>query len=216
MTTMKKASFLLAALSFVPAAASAQHAQPVRLAAGAAAGLAIPLHGDFGFNAPEWQISIRAAVSDHVLLEGFFDEWRKSTENVLENLPLRGPDAIIGHVDRISLRTQHVTRSVGMNGLLRGQFGRVSLTGGGGVGFMSYRRDYSETTTGCQSTIPSVCQGRENRWTNSSFTLQAAGGVDVALTSRLSGFAQYQMIAPVNDFGSMHVGVIGGVRVGVW
>jgi hypothetical protein len=203
-------------LGLLTTAAAAQPQNSPRLTASVAAGLAIPLHADFGFNAPEWQIAIRTAVSDHFLLEGFFDEWRQSTERVQLGVPLHSPTGVIGHVGRLSSRTEYMTRSIGMNALARRTLGRVTLSGGGGAGFLVYRRDYAQTLSACESAIPQVCQDYQNTWSNGSFTVQAVVAVDAAITSRLAAFAQYQVTAPVNDFGATQLGVVGGVRMRVW
>jgi hypothetical protein len=190
--------------------------EPPKLAVGGAIGLAMPFYADFDFDAPEWQISIRTAVSDHVLLEGFFDEWRHSIEDAQENIVLRGPDEVIGRAARIGTRTVHRVRSFGINGLMRGSFDRVTLTGGGGIGVWLYDRHFSQTVTGCQTTVPNACQDWQNDFSNGSFSAQGVAGVEVALAPRLAAFGQYQLTVPLIDLAAAHSSVAAGVRLRVW
>jgi hypothetical protein len=74
MTALAACSALLLLVSVAPAVA--QRREDSRITVSGAGGIAFPLHGDLDFKAPEWQIAVRAAVSRHFLLEGFFDEWR--------------------------------------------------------------------------------------------------------------------------------------------
>ena len=198
----------------VPTRAWAQSAP--KLAISAAAGLSNPLHGDFDFTAPEWQISLRTAVSDHFLLEGFLDEWRHTTDEVFENQTLFDPNGIIGRAGRVTTRTVHATKVVGFNALARATVDRVTLTAGGGPGFWLYDRRYSQTVTDCQSSLPTSCRDSANRFSNSSFSVQGVAGLEVAITSRLAAFGQFQFMAPTVDLAGGHVTVGGGVRLRIW
>jgi hypothetical protein len=196
---------------------SVTNAQPApKLAIGASAGIANPLHGDFDFTAPEWQISLRTTVSDHFALEGFLEEWRHTTDEVRHNVTLQGPVSVVAHVGRISSRTVQVTRIAGFNALARATFDRVTLTAGGGPSMWLYERRFNQTLTDCESTQPNGCRDFANRFSNSSFSVQAVGGLEVALTSRLALFGQYQFAAPTVDIAGGHSSVGAGVRVRVW
>jgi hypothetical protein len=215
LTTAVIAFFALTIGQFVtPSAAAAQSAP--RLAIGASAGLSIPLHGDFDFTAPEWQISLRTTVSDHVALEGFFEQWRHATDEVRTNVTLQGPASIVGHAGRISSRTLQCTRIAGFNALARASFDRVTLTAGGGPSIWLYERRFSQTLSDCESTQPNGCRDFASRFSNSSFSVQAVAGLDVALTSRLAAFGQYQLAAPTVDISGGHSSVGAGVRLRVW
>ena len=64
----------------VPLATAQGHDAPsVALSAGA--GMAFPLHGDFDFNAPEWQLAIRGGGIGYMTLR------RVSTDTVSERVP---------------------------------------------------------------------------------------------------------------------------------
>jgi hypothetical protein len=205
---------LTVGLLLTPSMANAQPAP--KLAIGASAGIANPLHGDFNFTAPEWQISLRTAVSDHFALEGFLEEWRHTTDEVRNNVTLQGPVGASGHVGRISSRTVQATRIVGFNALARATFDRVTLTAGGGPSMWLYDRRFNQTLTDCESTQPNGCRDFASRFSNSSFSVQAVGGLEVALTSRLAVFGQYQFVAPTVDIAAGHSSAGAGVRVIVW
>src|SRR5687767_9168701 len=121
---------LLALIIVVVCASRSAMAQTVdeRLTVSGAAGIALPFHADFDFNPPEWQIAIRATVSRHFLLEGFFNQWRERTEDVRTNLTLHGPSGVTGHVSRLEHRTTYAMKTVGVNWLARGFIGRAAFT----------------------------------------------------------------------------------------
>ena len=183
------------------APASAQALEDSKITLGGAGGVAFPLHGDFDFNAPEWQLAVRATVSRHFLLEGFFDEWRKKTQD-------RGA--------RFESSTTYTTRTAGVNWLARGFIGRAAITGGGGIGFMHYDRRFEQIINDCQSSTSGPCQDFENRFNSQSFTFQAAAGLEVPIASVVSAYGQYQFVAPIEDVGFSHSSITGGVRVRIW
>jgi hypothetical protein len=188
-------------LLVLAAPAAAQGLEDSRITVSGAGGIAFPLHGDFDFNAPEWQIAVRATVSRHFLLEGFFDEWRKKSQD--------------GGLSFDS-NTTYTMRTVGVNWLARGFIDRAAFTGGGGIGFMHYDRLFEQSVRGCQPSTPASCQALENRFNSQSFTFQAVAGVEVPIASVLSAFGQYQFVAPIEDVGFSHSSLTGGVRVRVW
>jgi hypothetical protein len=57
-----------------------------------------------------------------------------------------------------------------------------------------------------------LCQNRETGRTSSGFSVQGVAGVDVALSPRWMAFGQYQLTLLVEDPGSSHSSVTGGVR----
>jgi hypothetical protein len=199
MTALAACSALLLLVSVAPAVA--QRREDSRITVSGAGGIAFPLHGDLDFKAPEWQIAVRAAVSRHFLLEGFFDEWRKKSQNA--GLSFES-------------NTTYTMRTVGVNWLARGFIDRAAFTGGGGIGFMHYDRLFEQSVRGCQSPTPASCQALENRFNSQSFTFQAVAGVEVPIASVISAFGQYQFVAPIEDVGFSHSSVTGGVRIRVW
>ena len=212
--TLAMAAFAVAILADGAAAQGQQ--SPPRLSTSIAAGLAVPWHADFDFNAPEWQVAVRGTVSPRFLLEGFFDKWRHSSEGTFPGGLLQGPSGTIGSYGRVMQRTVHVTRAVGFNALFRGSIGRVSLTGGGGPGYLAYRRTFSQELTDCQASVARVCDGVENRWTSGGFSVQGLAGAEAPVWSRVSAFAQIKITARVSDLAGSHTTASGGVRVAIW
>jgi hypothetical protein len=181
--------------------ASAQGFDDSRITASGAAGIALPLHADLDFNAPEWQIAVRGTVSRHFLLEGFFEAWRHRAEDPRTTA---------------ARRTTYTMKTVGVNWLARGFVGRAAITGGGGIGFMHYDRRFEQIVGDCQPSTPASCQIFENRFNSQSFTFQGVAGLEVPIVSRISAFGQYQFVAPIEDVGFSHSSVTGGVRVKIW
>lgn len=212
--TMRSAMLMLAFLA-APVAAQDQP-DPGRITASMGGGIAFPLHADFDFTATEWEIAVRATVSPRFLLEGFFDEWRHSSEETRLGGTVQGPSGVIGSYGGLSQRTVHRTRVVGVNALVRGTMGRVSVTGGGGPGYLAYGRTFTQELTDCQGTTPRVCDPFENRFTNSDLALQGVGGGEAPVWSRVSAFGQVKFTASISDISGSHTSVTGGVRVRVW
>lgn len=104
-------------------AAAPQSGDAPRVTVGVGGGVANPMHGDFDFVAPEWQLSLRGRMADGVTFEGFFNEWRHTEETFF------------------SQRIVRTTRVVGVN-VLAGRMGnRVGWSAGGGIGSMTFRRE---------------------------------------------------------------------------
>lgn len=196
--------------------AAAQATDPPRLTASLAAGMATALHSDMGFNAAEWQIALRTSVSRHVFLEGYFDQWRHSDQEEYSGGTIQSRTSVIGRYSKLTKQTVHVTRSIGVNALAAGSVGRVRLTAGGGPGVMIYQRRFSQTLLDCQSAAPESCQDNRNTWTSSGLSVQAAAGAEVALTSRLAAFGQFQFTAPIEDFAFSHMSTTAGIRATIW
>lgn len=173
--------------------ASAQNSEPPRVTVGVAGGIANPMHGDFDFVTPEWQVSVRGRLADGVTFEGFFNEWRHTEET------------FFGQVTQETVRR---TRVVGLN-VLGGKMGdRGGWSAGGGIGSMTFDRKFTQQDgTGRQFT---------NTFSNSSFSVQALGGFDVRIVPRLLGYGQFLLAVPTTDPGSGHISVTGGVRVVLW
>jgi hypothetical protein len=204
------AAVLLAAV--VPSAA--QGPEPPRVSATFGAGIANPLHGDLSYIAPAWQTSIRVAVSPHMIIEGSYGEWRHTESRDITNVTIQGPSGLLGQVDRIRIRTEETRPAVGFNFLGAWASGPVLVTAGGGPGVMLFRRHYTQTLEGCHGSVP--CSSTDNRVNGGSFSVQAAAGVDVAVSSRLGVFGEFRFAVPIEDAGSGQTSVVGGVRVRIF
>jgi opacity protein-like surface antigen len=90
--------------------------------------------------------------------------------------------------------------------------GRVSIFGGGGVGFGVSRSVYSSSSTGCTApSRPQVCDPYTQIRNGSGVSLGVIGGVDVAVTERFAGFASLRARTGYL-YGPHHVGALAGVR----
>jgi hypothetical protein len=205
----------IAAAALVVAArpSEAQSPETPRFTVSFGAGMADPFHGDLEFNAASWDAAARGAASRHVLVEGFFNEWRHTAESVRVDLPIQGPTGVIGRIGRLSQRTQHTMQSVGVNVLPTMSRGRLTISAGGGGGFVLLQRHFTQMVSDCQSTGAGGCSSLDNRHTSSSLSVQGVVGVDVAITRRVLAFGQYRIVVPVDDAGSGHGAAVGGVRV---
>lgn len=183
------------------------------LAVSAAAGVANPLHSDLNFLAPEWQIALRTHVSPKTAIEGFFDQWRHTTRTEFHNVPLQSPEGLIGQVGLVTTENVLVARAAGVMALADGSIGRVRISGGGGPGYLVYQREHRTSFVDCQPV--QICGDQERDSANGSFSLHGVARADVPLNSRFGLFAQYKMSAPVNDLGSTHLSLTGGVRVDI-
>jgi hypothetical protein len=196
-----------------PAAPSGAQQRDVRyVSVGAAAGIATPFHGDFDFTAAAWQGDIRFHLSTHFAVSLMLEEWRHRDEQVSTDLTIVGPNGITGRADRVVSRTDHRTRSGGFNVLALGTAGRVTFSGGGGLSYLLYARDFRQTTTGCQP--PSACGDTSRDFNNSSFAGQVQAGIDVAVAPRVAVMAEFRLLVPVRDPGGGHNTFMAGVRFG--
>ncbi len=66
--------------------------------------------------------------------------------------------------------------------------------------------------------IPStpISTSPRRSFSNSSFSVQAVAGLEVALTSHVAAFGQYQFLAPTIDIAAGQATVGAGVRVRLW
>lgn len=191
-------------------------AQPTaerRITIGAAAGVAVPFHGDFDINAPAWQADVRIDTTRHFGFGFFIEEWRHADEDVYNNQTITGQSGALGRVDRITIRTVHRAYTLGWSALARGRLGRVAASAGGGLGFFVLTRDFSQTMTGCEPT--SLCRDTSSGYSNGSFAVHAQAGADIAMSARLSLMGQFRLVFPVQDPGSGHNSLMAGIRVGL-
>jgi hypothetical protein len=193
------------------AAAPAVAQDTRRVSVGAAAGAAMPFHGDFDFMATAWQADVRVDSARHFGFSVFVDEWRHTDERELTDQPIAGPGGLLGRAERVTTRTSHRTRAIGWSLVGRGTAGRVTFTGGGGVSYLRYSREFSQEMAECEPA--SLCRDSSSRFASNRFATQAEGGVDVALGASFALMGQVRLVIPVQDPGSGHVGMVGGVRV---
>jgi len=198
--------FILAAC---PAAAQGPDGRHVSV--GAAAGLATPWHGDFDFTATAWQADVRFDTARHFGFGVFFEEWRHTGEAFFTNQTISGPNGSLGRVERITARTDHRTRALGWNLVARGTASRVTVSGGGGVSYLLYSRDFRQTMSGCEPA--SLCRASGQEFNNGSFAAQLQGGVDVGIAPHVAAMGQFRAIFPIEDPGGGHHTIMGGIRV---
>ena len=213
--TIIRASVAAGALALVPSISSAQDPPP-RLTVAANVGVANPFHGDFDFNAPAWEVSMRGALGTHAAAEFFVEEWQHRQTTVSLDQLITGPSGPLGRIARFEQRTTYRMRSAGVNVLATGGSGRVSFFGGGGVGLLAYARRFTSSATGCDAGTGLICQPSGNTFTSESFTVQGVGEMDVTVVPRIQWFGRAAMVVPVSDPGFGHATLSGGVRIVVW
>ena len=171
--------------------AAAQDPDDRHISVGAAAGIATPFHADFEFTAISWQADVRVDTARDFGFSVFIEEWRHTDEEVFGRHSVSGPSGIIGHVDRVTTRTEYVTRTIGWSLLGKNTMGRATITGGGGVSYFLYTR---------------------NQFNSSSFAAQLQAGVDVLVAPHTSVMGQFRLVVPVQDPGFGHASYVGGAR----
>jgi hypothetical protein len=207
--SVRRAALLL--LLFAPAA-TAQTSDPPRLTVGASGGVTNPLHGDFQFIAPSWDVAVRGQVAGHLAIEGFMSRWRHSTQSAQIDVPLSGPGPI-GRVGRIEIENGDQVSMVGFSFEPTFSTGRVTLAAGGGPAMMIFRSDYVQRLSGCDAAVAASCGTYETHRTNGTFAVQFGGAVDVRLAPRLTTFGQVRVGVPIEDPGSGQVAATVGVRL---
>jgi hypothetical protein len=192
------------------AQSSAEDVGGVQIAAGA--GLAHSFHGDLNFNAPAWEVELAVRRSAHVSIEAAFGQWRHVEETVLFDVPIQGPEGLIGRADRIEQRQQRVFSAFEVNALGGGRVGRVRLWGGGGGGFLVMNRTFRQITEGCSGTA--TCGTFENTFSSVSPTVQAIGRLEVPLGPRVSAYVSSRLWINLRDVGGSGVRTMAGIRIG--
>jgi hypothetical protein len=190
--------------------AAAQDPDDRHISVGAAAGIATPFHADFEFTAISWQADVRVDTARDFGFSVFIEEWRHTDEEVFGRHSVSGPSGIIGHVDRVTTRTEYVRRTIGWSLLGKNTMGRATITGGGGVSYFLYTRDFTQTMTGCEPA--SLCSQFSNQFNSSSFAAQLQAGVDVLVAPHTSVMGQFRLVVPVQDPGNSHASYVGGAR----
>lgn len=206
----------LASMIIIPAQqAAAQSPELPRVTVGAGAGLSNPLHGDFNFVAPSWDVSIRGRASEHLTVEAFVGEWRHTETSDYFDIPIQSPTGVIGRIGRLSATSTRTEWTTGVNILPTFSVGRVTVTGGGGGGYMLLTSRYKQTLTDCTTTASTGCRDHQTSHGSGALTVQVVGGLDVAVTRHVVAFAQTRFVVPINDPGYGHSSVVAGVRLAI-
>jgi hypothetical protein len=140
----------------------------------------------------------------------FFEEWRHSDEEVFTGQTIIGPSGPLGRVDRVTTKTEHRTRAAGWSLLARGIAGRVTFSGGGGISYLLYSRDFRQTSTGCEPA--SACSNFTSEFNNGSLAAQFQAGLDAAVAPHVAVIGQFRMLVPIEDPGGGHNTFMAGVR----
>jgi hypothetical protein len=203
--TMKLLAFVPLLVLLDSASATAQGVDPGRVSFGAAAGISDPLHGDFGFRAPSWEVDVRLNTWTFLASSVFVEQWRHTDEDVSTNVITP-----TGRIDRLTRARTDQTRVVGWS-LLGKSNGRVAVNGGGGVSYLLYSRESSTKLEGC--TPASLCGASASDFDNGAFAAQVQAGVDVRVIPRLAVTGNFRLVAPVEDPGAGHITFLAGARL---
>ena len=190
-----------AVLILAAAPAAAQDPLVPHVTLGAAAGIAAPFNGDFDFTATSWQTDVRFETTRHLGFNLFLEEWRHTNTEEF---------GAAGRADRVTIRTRHRTRVVGWNALGRANVGRATLSGGGGVSYLLYSREFHQAMTGCEPA--STCNDFTQKFDNGSFAAQVQAGVEVPVAPHVAAMGQFRWIVPTLDPGGGHQTFMGGIR----
>ena len=195
--------------------AAAQTLEAPRFTVGAGGGLSNPLHGDFNFVAPSWDVAVRGRANDYLTVEVFVAQWRHTTKSDYFDIPIQSPAGVMGRIGRISQASTRTEWTTGFSLLPTFSNGRVTVTAGGGGGFMLLAHRFTQTLSDCTSTSSTGCRDQETSHGSGAFTVQGVSGLDVLVAPHVIAFAQSRFVVPVNDPGYGHSAFIAGVRVGI-
>lgn len=99
-----------------------------------------------------------------------------------------------------------------VNVLVRDTAGRRRLAAGGGVGLLQFDRRTRQVTEGCSPEVS--CGSFESKFSNSSGSAQAVGGLEVALAGGLAVHGQVRFVVPMTDPAGSDLRVTAGLRWG--
>ena len=150
MTFPGRVAAILLLMLAAPAFVGAQTFEPPKLTIGAAGGVSDPLHGDFQYVAPSWDVSVRGQVARHLMIEGFISRWRHSSERVRTSVPLTGPTGSLGQIGEMTIESGQSVAMVGFTFLPTFSRGRFTVAAGGGPAMMIFRSDYAQRFSGCE------------------------------------------------------------------
>ena len=183
--------------------ASAQSGDsPPAISAGAAAGVALPFHGDFDFIPWAWEADLRIRLSRRVLVEAVMGDWRHTERLVFTGLP---------SIARLEQTSERVQRSWQVNALSTRRIGRVWIVGGGGVGLVQHRRSTFTIAEGCAAGV--ACGEHESVFSNASAAVQGVGGMEVGATGPVALSATARLVVPLRDPAGMDLRFTAGIRL---
>jgi hypothetical protein len=183
-------------------------ADPPKLTAGFGAGYGTSaLHDDA--SGPTWEGTVRVRMNRWFGIEAGAGGLRTTATISFFNLSSYLPDGSTGTIERLDTRTTSRTDWIGVNALVMPSFGRVTLSGGGGLALGLFDRDYTQAGVGCSPNLAAVCQEFTNEHNSGGIRVQGLGGVDVALGSRWAayGVARFAILD-----GYVETSVAAGVR----
>ena len=202
----------VALLLLLAAPGAAQTLGPPRLTIGGSGGVSNPLHGDWQFIAPSWDVAVRGQVASHLAVEGFFSRWRHATTTRQIGVPLSGP-GLIGRVGLVEIEDLTQVSTVGFSFQPTFSTGRVTVAAGGGPAMLIFRSDYRQRLSDCEPLIAASCGTFETNRSNGTFGVHFGGAVDVRLAPRLTAFGQVRLAVPTEDPGSGHLAATVGARL---
>jgi hypothetical protein len=184
--------FIVAAAILWPSLSSAQ-SEPAKFTVGFGAGIGrSALHNDA--SGMTWETGVRIRMARH-----FGMELGVTALNTTVEQPQFGQ------------ATRSSTYATTVNALAMATVGRVTVSGGGGVGTAIFDRTFTQQRPGCApgDSTP-ACQPFENHHSSIGFRFQGLFGADVDLGARLQGFGVARF--GVNG-GYVDRSIAGGVRV---
>jgi hypothetical protein len=85
--------------------------------------------------------------------------------------------------------------------------------GGGGISYLSYSRDFSQRSTGCDPA--SLCSDFSHEFGSGNLAAQVQAGLDVAVAPHVALMGQFRLVVAVDDPGFGHNSFVAGVRFGL-
>ena len=209
---MRKAGLLAAVVAVITLVPAVPARAQARIDLGAAAGVVDPLHSDLDFVAFAWLASLRLPISRHVLVDAGVTRWSHTASEVWVNVPIQGPDGIIGTYGRLTQRTERTTTAFGASVLVTGG-DKIRISAGGGPGIYMLRRRLDETVTGCEANDPRLCQDHSSTYSDVGIGVQALAEIGFG-RARVAPFVQVRFELPdLTDAGSGSVGIWAGARL---
>lgn len=211
--SLASGALVWAVLATGTATAQTPASDPPRITLGGAGGIANPWHGDRDYLATAWLGSVGVAVSPRATIEGHAGGWRHSVTTTRENVPLQGPDGVIGLVGRLTQTTTESVTGFGVSLLARA--GRtVRFTAGGGPAFYTFRRRFDQSSEDCQASDPRLCNPVRQTFQSVRAGAQGLADVGFAASRLVHPFVQVRVEIPdLRDPASGHTSFLAGMRL---
>lgn len=209
----------LAGLALLVAQTAAAQPPPPdrsRLAVEASAGMTRPWHGDLDFSALTWQAGVELPVSPRTGFLVDVSGWRHQDTDVTLDVPIQGPNGVIGHIDRLTRTTTHQVNGLGVSWVAKAG-GRVVVRAGGGPGVYVHRRVVDRDVEGCAAPDPATCAASTT--TRTSFAAGVQGLADLAFNGqgRVQPFVQARVaVTDLRDVASGQFSALAGLRLVGW